>query len=86
METIDLRRVTEIHFHRSLLQLCVNRGTVRPWASCCGFKVLRSLRLEPLPFASRQDAPADCLSRLANPYGQFLPVSDCLQAADHGLG
>lgn len=30
METIDLRRVTEIHFHRSLLQLCVNRGTVGP--------------------------------------------------------
>ena len=29
METIDLRRVTEIHFHRSMLQLCVNRGTVR---------------------------------------------------------
>ena len=28
METIDLRRVTEIHFHRSLPQLCVNRGTV----------------------------------------------------------
>ena len=32
METIDLRRVTEIHFHRSLLQLCANRGTVRPCA------------------------------------------------------
>ena len=30
METIDLRRVTEIHFHRSLPQLCVNRGTVGP--------------------------------------------------------
>ncbi|CAK0784541.1 hypothetical protein CVIRNUC_007745 [Coccomyxa viridis] len=28
METIDLRRVTEIHFHRSLPQLCVNRGTI----------------------------------------------------------
>ncbi|CAL5229616.1 g12978 [Coccomyxa viridis] len=28
METIDLRRVTEIHFHRSMLQLCVNRGTI----------------------------------------------------------
>ena len=32
METIDLRRVTEIHFHRSLPQLCVNRGTVGPEA------------------------------------------------------
>ncbi|CAL8469477.1 g9018 [Coccomyxa elongata] len=28
METIDLRRVVEIHFHRSLLQLCLNRGTI----------------------------------------------------------
>ncbi|KAK9908521.1 hypothetical protein WJX75_009084 [Coccomyxa subellipsoidea] len=28
METIDLRRVVEIHFHRSLLQLCFNRGTI----------------------------------------------------------
>ena len=38
METIDLRRVTEIHFHRSMLQLCVNRGTVRPRASSCCVK------------------------------------------------
>ena len=28
METIDLRRVVELHFHRTLGQMCLNRGTV----------------------------------------------------------
>lgn len=41
METIDLRRVTEIHFHRSLLQLCADRGTVRP----CAFPHCRFTRV-----------------------------------------
>ena len=45
METIDLRRVTEIHFHRSMFQLCVNRGTVSFWTSSCCIKQCASLFL-----------------------------------------
>ena len=28
VDCLDLRRVVDIHFHRSFLQLCVNRGTI----------------------------------------------------------
>ena len=28
METLDLRRIIDLHFHRSVWQLCCDRGTV----------------------------------------------------------
>ncbi|KAK9813774.1 hypothetical protein WJX73_008797 [Symbiochloris irregularis] len=28
VDSVDLRRVIDIHFHRSLLQMCLNRGTI----------------------------------------------------------
>ena len=28
IDTIDFRRVTDMHFHRSVFQMCCNRGTI----------------------------------------------------------
>ncbi len=56
METIDLRRVTEIHFHRSMLQLCVNRGTVRPGHTLAVSSFLVILSLHVLITSGRLNA------------------------------
>lgn len=32
METLDLRRIIDLHFHRSVWQMCCGRGTVSYYA------------------------------------------------------
>lgn len=42
METLDLRRIIDLHFHRNVWQLCCDRGTVGVMRACLVY-VLRAL-------------------------------------------